>query len=76
MPSDRDSRSIRNLLLVIVFQLGLCVIVLAEVANAAREYSTLLPTVAQLVGSVTAVGALLAFLVKSSPGRNVDDSPE
>jgi hypothetical protein len=61
MPSDRYGRSIRNSLLVIVFQLGLCIIVLAAVVNAARGYSTLLPTIMQLLGGATAIGALLAL---------------
>jgi len=62
MPSDTFGRSVRSPLFVIVFQLGCCLVVLAEVANAARGYSELLPLVAQLIGGVTAVGALLILL--------------
>jgi hypothetical protein len=63
MPSDRYGRSIRNVLLVIAFQLGLCIIVLAAVVNAARGYSTLLPTIMQFLGGVTAAGALFVLYI-------------
>jgi hypothetical protein len=57
-----DTSQIRTLLLVIVFQLGLCILLLGEVANAARGYDTLLALLAQLVGSVMAGAALLRLL--------------
>lgn len=61
MPSETYGRSIRNLLLVIVFQLGLGIFVLAEVLDAARGYETVLSPVVQLIGGVTAVGALVVL---------------
>jgi hypothetical protein len=74
MPSQ--SRPIRNLLLIVVFQLGLCIVVLGDVANAARGYGTTLPGVAQLLGATTAVLAVVAFFVRSSPDSDSDRSPE
>ena len=59
MPSDAYGCSIRNLLFVIVFRLGICIVVLAAIADAVRGYSTLLPGLARLVGGLTALGALL-----------------
>ena len=38
MPSSKYGRSVRRLLLVIVFQLGMCLVVLDDVVNAARGY--------------------------------------
>ena len=61
MPSSKYGRSVRRLLLVIVFQLGMCLVALDVVANAARGYGQFgIPTV---VGGVTATGALLALFV-------------
>lgn len=64
MSSNRYSPSIRDLLLIVVFQLGICILLLVEVANAIRGYGTLLGLAGQLIGSVTAAGALLAVLVR------------
>lgn len=66
MPSDTYGRAVRSLLLVIVFQLGCCLIVLAEVANAVRGYNEPLPFVAQLIGGVTVVGAIKVLLEEPS----------
>lgn len=59
MPSTTHSSSIRNLLLIIVVQLGFCMILLAEVANAARGYGTLVTLAGFIVGSMMIVGAIL-----------------
>ena len=74
MPSSTDDRSVRQLLLVIVFQLGVCLVVLGEVAIAARGYGEF--GIAHLVGGVTAAGALLALSSGLSSGGDIADSPE
>jgi hypothetical protein len=56
--------STTDLLFVVVFQLGLCVVFLAEVANAAHGYDTLLALVGQLLGGLLAVGALLMLVLR------------
>lgn len=73
MPSSTYRPSIRSLLLVIVFQLGLCIVILADVANATRGYGTLLTLVSGLAGGVTIAGALLN-LTSSTLAGNTDDS--
>lgn len=74
MPSEEYDQSIRILLFVIVFQLGICVIVLGDVANAARGYGGIISNVAQLIGGVTAAGALLKLLFRWVPS-NTGDTP-
>jgi hypothetical protein len=76
MPSASDGRSGRSALLVIVFQLGICTIVLGDVANAVRGSVETIPGVAQLVGGVTAAGALLTLLARLVSVGGVDDLPE
>lgn len=58
MPSETDEQleSIRRLLWVVVFLLGLGVAVLGDIAAAVRGYDTLIPTVAQMAGSLTVIG--------------------
>lgn len=58
MPSTTHSASIRNLLLIIVVQLGFCMILLAEVANAARGYGTLVTLAGFLVGGMMIASAI------------------
>lgn len=65
MSPASDSRSIHSLLLVVVFQLGIFVLVVGDVASAVRGYGTVISNVAQISGAVTAIGALLALLVES-----------
>lgn len=59
MPFSDYRHSIRLLLFVIVFQLGLCILLLADVANATRGYGTLLTLLIGLAGVVTVAGAVL-----------------
>lgn len=68
MLTDANSPSIRDLLLVIVSQLGLCVIFLAEVVNATSGYDTTISLIGQLLGAVTIAGALLALFVRYRVG--------
>ena len=68
MPSTIVDPSITELLLVIVFLLGLCVIFLAEITNATNGYDTTIGLVGQLLGSVIAVGALLILLMRRRVG--------
>ena len=73
MPSDAYSPSVRDLLLVIVFQLAVCTLLLVEIANATRGYDSLLGLAGQLVGGVMAVGAMLIVLARRGwgPGSSV-----
>lgn len=59
MPSSLARPSIRELLLVIVFQLGFSIVLLGEVVNATRGYDTVLGQFGQLLGAALAVGALV-----------------
>jgi hypothetical protein len=68
MPSTIVDPSITELLLVIVFLLGFCVIFLAEITNATNGYDTTIGLVGQLLGSVIAVGALLILLMRRRVG--------
>jgi len=56
--------SVTDLLFVVVFQLGVCILLLAAAANAARGYDSLLTLAGQLAGGATALGALLIRLVR------------
>ncbi|MFC6989996.1 hypothetical protein ACFQJD_17165 [Haloplanus sp. GCM10025708] len=58
---DRPRLSIRQLLLVVVFLLGICVVLLADVVNATRGFATTAAGVGKLVGTLTALGALWAL---------------
>lgn len=60
--------SITELLLVIVFLLGLCVLFLAEITNATSGYDTTISLAGQLLGSLIAVGALLILLMRRRVG--------
>ncbi len=73
MPSSAFRLSIRSLLLVIVFQLGFCILLLADVANTTRGYGTLLTLSSGLAGGVTVVGALLG-LMSLALNSDSDDS--
>ncbi|MDS0282384.1 hypothetical protein [Haloarcula onubensis] len=64
MPSTVDNPTVTDLLLVIVFQLGLCVLLLGAITNATQGFDTALGSLGQVVGSLTAVGALVALLVQ------------
>lgn len=57
--SRRYHRSIHRLSLVIVFLLGICVVLLSGILNATSGYDTMIAAVGKLVGSITALGALL-----------------
>lgn len=64
MPSNAYDPPVSDLLLLLVFQLGVCILFLAAVADAARGYDTLLSMVGQLIGSTTAIGALAVLIVR------------
>lgn len=64
MPSGKSVTSVTELSLVIVFQLGFCILLLAEVADATRGYGTLLGLAGYLVGGLTVVGSVLTLLVR------------
>lgn len=72
MPSREYDTSVIELLLVIVFQLGFCILLLAEIADATRGYGTLLGLAGYLVGGLTVVGALLTLLVRRTFGLEND----
>ncbi len=75
MPSRAYRLSIRSLLLVIVFQLGFCILLLAEVVNATRGYGTLLTLISGFAGGVMVVGALLGLMslaLNSDSGNSLD----
>lgn len=60
--------SITELLLVIVFLLGLCVLFLAEITNATSGYVTTIGLVGTLIGSIVSVGALLILFLRRIVG--------
>lgn len=64
MPSQTFGPSVRELLLVIVFLLGFCVLLLVEVTNATRGYGTTIGLIGRFVGTVTVLGALLTAFVE------------
>ncbi len=64
MPSSKYNISLPELSLVIVFQLGFCILLLAEIADATQGYGTLLGMAGSFVGGLTVVGALLALLAR------------
>jgi polyferredoxin len=61
MPSETNEllESVRRLLLIVVLLLGLGVATLGDVAVAVRGYTTLLPSIARVVGSVVVFTALV-----------------
>jgi len=61
MPSETDEllESVRRLLLIVVFLLGLGVATLGDIAVAVRGYTTLIPSIARAVGSVVVFTALV-----------------
>ncbi|VTT88263.1 hypothetical protein DM2_1597 [Halorubrum sp. DM2] len=63
MPSETDEQleSVRRLLWVVVFLLGIGVAALGDVAAAVRGYGTLISTVARATGILTVI-AVLALL--------------
>lgn len=68
MSSNIFDPSITELLLVIVFLLGLCVLFLAEITNATSGYDTTIGFVGQLLGSLISAGALLILLRRRRVG--------
>ena len=62
MPSSKYDTSVTELSFVIVFQLGFCILLLAEIADATRGYGTLVGLAGYLVGGLTVVGAVLVSL--------------
>ena len=68
MSSTIVNPSITELLLVIVFLLGFCVLLLAEITNATSGYDTTIGSVGQLLGSLIAGGALLIILIRHRVG--------
>lgn len=72
MPSSEYHIAATELSLVIVFQLGFCLLLLSEIADATRGYGTVLGLAGSLVGGLTVVGALLVLLARrrfgSGPG--------
>jgi hypothetical protein len=69
MPASEYDVSATDLSLVTVFQLGFCLPLLAEVADATRGYGTLLGLAGYVVGGPTAVGAALTLLVRRRVGQ-------
>ncbi len=66
MPSKTNEllRSIRHLLIVGVFLLGLGVATLGDIAIAIRQYETPIPAVARVIGSAVVFVALVLLFVK------------
>ncbi|ELZ43541.1 hypothetical protein C471_00455 [Halorubrum saccharovorum DSM 1137] len=60
MPSKTHEllESVRRLLFVVVFLLGLGVAALGDIAVAVRGYTTAIPTAARVIGSVVVLTAL------------------
>ena len=68
MPSNGRVTSVTELSLVIVFQLGVCIFLLAQIVDATRGFGTLPGLVGYLIGGGTATGALLTGLVRRKIG--------
>lgn len=66
MASSVYDPSVSGILLIVVFQLGICIILLATVANGAQGYGTLTGSAGYLIGGATAAGALLAGFQRRS----------
>jgi len=62
MASSVYDPPVSGLLLIVVFQLGICIMLLATVANGVQGYETLTGSAGYLIGGTTAVGALLVGL--------------
>ncbi|EMA68184.1 hypothetical protein C461_06369 [Halorubrum aidingense JCM 13560] len=61
MPSNDYDASVPGLLLVIVFQLGVCILLLSQIADAVREQGTLLGLAGYLIGGLVIAGALVTL---------------
>jgi hypothetical protein len=68
VPSNVYDTSVTQLLLVVVFQLGVCTLLLAEIAIAVRGYDTLPVSSGQLIGVALAAGALLTLFARRRNG--------
>lgn len=64
--------STQFLYVIIVFQLGLCVILLGEIAHCALEFRSTFVVVLQFVGGITVVGAL-TWLFETNPDSSEAD---
>jgi len=76
MSTDPYVWSIRDILLVVVIQLGMCLFLLAEIASAVNDYGTSFGSLAVLVGALTAGGALLVLGWGPEPGSDADAPSE
>ena len=74
MPSNGRVTSVTELSLVIVFQLGVCIFLLAQIVDATRGFGTLPGLVGYLIGGGTATGALLTGLVRRKLGSKAPDT--
>ena len=72
MSSHGSTQFLYVLLVIIVFQLGLCVILLGEIAHGALEFRSTFVVVLQFVGGITVVGAL-AWLFETNPDSSEAD---
>jgi hypothetical protein len=61
MPSNDYDASVPGLLLVIVFQLGVCILLLAGIVDAVHGQETLLGLAGYLIGGLVIAGALLTL---------------
>lgn len=67
-PPPTDPRlTVRRLLLVVIFLLGICVVLLGEIVNATIGFTTTIGELSLLVGGVVSLGALLALYDSVSP---------
>ena len=64
MPSDPFTPSVRDLLLVVVFQLGVCLIALAELVDATAGFDTLVGLFGRSVGAVTVLSVIGVRLLR------------
>jgi uncharacterized membrane protein len=58
MPSTELSQWVPNLLCLITFQLGICLVLLADIANATRGYGLLITLAGSVIGVLMAASAL------------------
>lgn len=72
MPSRKYDISSTELSLIIVLQLGFCLLLLAQIADATSGYETLLGVAGYLVGGVTVVGAVLILVARRRFGLEIN----
>lgn len=64
MAATMSDPPVAGLLLIMVFQLGICLLLLATVADAAQGYDTAVGSLGRVAGALTAGGALVTVVLR------------